>query len=708
MSAALVSLRMLVLIAMRNLFSHKVKNGIVGSIMLFGTFLVVVGTSLLDSVESSMQNVVTSSLSGQIQVYSSKGRDPLSLFGNLVASLPDIGEVEDFSAIKPRLLAVENVESVVPMGMTIVSGTGGNDIDRMLGELRRAVGEGDEARQAELVAQVRQLIEFMEREYTLQENISTNKEKVARDRETLTHVTGASFWDEEFVQDPQAALLYLDTRLAPLAADGRLFFLRIIGTDPTLFRAKFDKFEMWKGEAIPDGKRGLLISRRVYERFMKNKVARDLDSLKEKMELDGLTIAGDAALASDVVRLSRQYQRVVYQLDPKEIAVLEPKLRAYLGAAVSDVKAGDIAGLIERFLLVTDENFKERYKFFYDEITPFMQLHTNQVGDTITLQAFTRRGYVRAVNVKLWGIYQFKGIEDSDLAGAVNLSDLVTFRELYGKMTEAQQQELAEIREEIGVEAVDRAGAEDALFGEDAEVAAVKLEGDAEQGFDEFADAQILKAEDRAAAVTGLTYTQEELERGVVLNMAVLLKDKTKIDETVEALNAMFARESLPLKAVDWQTAAGLVGQLIIVIRLVLYIAILIIFLVALVIINNSMVTATMDRVAEIGTMRAIGAQRRFVLVMFILETLVLGTVMGTLGAGLGVLTLEILGSVGIPAPNEILRFLFAGPRLYPDWSAWNVGFAVLIIFLVSVISTLYPALIATRVQPVVAMRGRD
>jgi ABC-type lipoprotein release transport system permease subunit len=170
----------------------------------------------------------------------------------------------------------------------------------------------------------------------------------------------------------------------------------------------------------------------------------------------------------------------------------------------------------------------------------------------------------------------------------------------------------------------------------------------------------------------------------------------------------MFAREKLPLKAIDWQTAAGLVGQLIIVIRLVLYIAIMIIFLVALVIINNSMVTATMDRVAEIGTMRAIGAQRRFVLVMFILETLVLGAVMGTLGAGLGILTMEILGSVGIPAPNQILRFLFAGPRLYPTWGAWNVGFAVVIIFLVSIISTLYPALIATRVQPVVAMRGRD
>ena len=43
-----------------------------------------------------------------------------------------------------------------------------------------------------------------------------------------------------------------------------------------------------------------------------------------------------------------------------------------------------------------------------------------------------------------------------------------------------------------------------------------------------------------------------------------------------------------------------------------------------LVIINNSMVMATMDRMVEIGMMRAIGAQRRFVRAMYMLETIAL------------------------------------------------------------------------------------
>ena len=44
MGTLLVSLRIVFLIAMRNLTSHRVKSLIVGSIMAFGTMLMVVGT----------------------------------------------------------------------------------------------------------------------------------------------------------------------------------------------------------------------------------------------------------------------------------------------------------------------------------------------------------------------------------------------------------------------------------------------------------------------------------------------------------------------------------------------------------------------------------------------------------------------------------------------------------------------------------------
>ena len=38
------------------------------------------------------------------------------------------------------------------------------------------------------------------------------------------------------------------------------------------------------------------------------------------------------------------------------------------------------------------------------------------MGDTITLTSFTKSGYLRSINVKVWGIYVIEGLESSDIA----------------------------------------------------------------------------------------------------------------------------------------------------------------------------------------------------------------------------------------------------------------------------------------------------
>jgi predicted lysophospholipase L1 biosynthesis ABC-type transport system permease subunit len=196
-----------------------------------------------------------------------------------------------------------------------------------------------------------------------------------------------------------------------------------------------------------------------------------------------------------------------------------------------------------------------------------------------------------------------------------------------------------------------------------------------------------------------------EVETGVVLNAAVILKDPKKIAETMAAIEAQGAKDGLTLKAIDWQKAAGLIGQFIDVARNVLYIAILIIFMIALVIINNAMVMATLERVREIGTLRAIGAQRRFILAMLVIEAIVVGMVFGGLGAGLGAVLVSIIGKVGIPAKSDVWFFFFSGPRLYPFIGTSNVVAAFIIVLLVSAFSSFYPAWLAMRVTPRQAMQ---
>jgi len=184
-----------------------------------------------------------------------------------------------------------------------------------------------------------------------------------------------------------------------------------------------------------------------------------------------------------------------------------------------------------------------------------------------------------------------------------------------------------------------------------------------------------------------------------------MLDDPKQLRETMKAIEVQGKADGLTLKAIDWQTAAGLIGQFINVIRMVLVISILIIFLIALVIINNALVMATLERVREIGTLRAIGAQRRFILTMLVIESLVVGAIFGGLGAGIGALVVKIVGHVGIPATSDVWFFFFSGPRLYPFIGTSNIVAAFAIVLVVSAFSSFYPAWLAMRVTPRQAMQ---
>jgi hypothetical protein len=331
------------------------------------------------------------------------------------------------------------------------------------------------------------------------------------------------------------------------------------------------------------------------------------------------------------------------------------------------------------------------------------------VGDTLTIKAFTRSGYVQSVNLRVYGTFAFQGLEDSHMAGVLNVMDMVSFRELYGFSTVEREREIEALKTAAGFKDVDRDNAEAELFGGKP----VESPGSANP-------AKTLTIKDADEVLRGLSgkgkrekredqaYDPAQLEQGVVLNAAVIVKNPRLIRQTMQDIEAAGARAGLPLKAIDWQKASGLVGQFVTMIRAVLYVSVLIIFAVALVIINNALVMATLERIAEIGTLRAIGAQRRFLLGMLLVETLAVGALFGGIGAALGGGAIAILRAVGIPAYNDTLYFLFSGPRLHPVFSPVNVALALAIVFVVSGASSIYPGLLAMRVSPRQAMQSDE
>jgi len=456
------------------------------------------------------------------------------------------------------------------------------------------------------------------------------------------------------------------------------------------------------GAMVPPGKRGFLVNQKVYDKWLKNKVAREMDEIEKAINVDNKTIKDDAKLASRVKRMSRLYRAVTIQLSPSESEALSIKLKAILKR-----DDGDISELFQQYLMVSDENFEERYNFFYENVAPIIKLYRVGIGEDLTARAYTKSGYVKSVRTKVYGTFRFKGLEASDLAGGTSLVDMMTFRELYGAVSEDTKAEVNKIQQEVGIDDVNQDSVEADLFGGSDDIELTEDET-SDELIDEFAGIDLEAGSKKRKGLSDFTFDQAAIDAGLALNAAIILDDKDRIDELKARIEKVSADEGLGIKVVTWRQAAGMVGQFIVLVRVVLYVIISITFLVALVIINNSMIMATMERVTEIGTIRAIGAQQTFVLLMFLLETMVLGLVAGMTGSGIGAMIVLILGKIGIPATTPIMVFLFSGPRLFPTVEAYHLFFAAVVILIVSIVSTMYPALIATRVEPVVAMQARE
>ena len=700
------TLKVIVLIALRNLFASRLKTLIVGGIILFGSLLVVVGTALVDSVDASMSRSVIGSVAGHIQVYSAKSKDELTVMGSMAMETPDLTPIDDFAALRRTLLGVPNVKAVVPMGLSAAQVIAGNTVDVVLERLRalarrKLAGEDVQVAYESEKDHVRQIVTVLSAEVDNIRKIQSEKAISQDDLAAVVKAVSTEFW-AGFDRDPYPALEFLENRIAPLASDADMLFLRYLGTDVDAFAKSFDRMKIVDGKAIPRGERGFLFSKWVYEQQVKLKTALRLDRINDGIKKRSQTIARSEELQRFVKQNTSEVKEIMLQLDGQKTASFRRLLQGELGS-----QENDVAKLLAEFFRVEDANFARRYRFFYDQLAPMLELYRVRVGDTLTIKSFTKSGYVQSVKLRVYGTFAFQGLEDSHIAGELNLMDMVSFRELYGFLTPERAREVGEIKTMAGMKEVARDQAEAELFGKP-DLGGAASGGSARPVDEAEAALRSLAGRQQRAARASQSYDPAQLEQGDVLNAAVIVKDPRRISQTIKDIEAAGAKAGIPLRAITWQKASGLVGQFVTMIRAVLYISVLIIFAVALVIINNALVMATLERMPEIGTLRAVGAQRRFLLGMLLVEALAVGVLFGSLGALLGAGIVGVIHAMGIPAANEILYFLFSGPRLHPSLSPANVIISLAIVLVVSAISSIYPGLLAMRVSPRQAMQSDD
>lgn len=128
-----------------------------------------------------------------------------------------------------------------------------------------------------------------------------------------------------------------------------------------------------------------------------------------------------------------------------------------------------------------------------------------------------------------------------------------------------------------------------------------------------------------------------------------------------------------------------------------------IILLMVLLSVSNSVNMSAFERIAEFGTLRALGSRRAELIRLLLAENLVLGVLGASLGVAIGLALAEGISAIGIPMPpppgSNVAYTAYIRPSLATVAEAWTIGFAA------TLVAALLPALRLTRIPLVDALR---
>ena len=236
---------------------------------------------------------------------------------------------------------------------------------------------------------------------------------------------------------------------------------------------------------------------------------------------------------------------------------------------------------------------------------------------------------------------------------------------------------------------------EDDLFGDD------DFFGDLEE------DSSILSTSTDFDDILGDTSLRDELNKtddGAWQFVLAKLDNPHADKKLVAALNKRFKDEGVNALAMDWKKAAYSYSGTVEGIGFIFNLLIIILAIVVFIIIMNTMVVSVIERTSEIGTMRAIGAEKKFVKKLFYSEAVILTSLSALAGIVFAFICMLIFNSFNIAITNSIAKMILGGGLLHFSPTPQIIITTIIVALLGSVISNQYPVKSALRITPIKAL----
>lgn len=180
----------------------------------------------------------------------------------------------------------------------------------------------------------------------------------------------------------------------------------------------------------------------------------------------------------------------------------------------------------------------------------------------------------------------------------------------------------------------------------------------------------------------------------------ILLKDSAQTNAVAAAI------QSTQYKVDTYEQLNVLLVQFNSYSNALLFVLYLIVLAITATVIVNTLIMAVFERTREIGILAAIGMKGGRIMTMFFAESSMLAVGGILIGLALGLLVTFLVSNVGIPIGNFGVTGFLLGDRIYADFNLSSTISLVITAFVVTLVASLYPAVLAARMEPVEALRG--